>query len=178
MPRKFALISLLCLSILLLAGCGYNGTVPTSTGSSVTVTAISAITPGPTGGTTPSPSTGPSSHSGEVTVQTSAASYHAQDSIVITISNGTSQTISFADHQSNCTIVLLQHQHATNWDSINPCRLMTLTRFLSLDAGKSTTVTLRTSVTAWQTGTYRVAFSYNTGQGSGTVAYSAIFQIS
>lgn len=177
MPGKLAFTFLLGLSILLLAGCGYNGTV-TSSGSTATVTAVSAITPG---AATASSSPVPGSHSGSVTVQISASHYHTQDTIGVTISNGTSQTISFADHQSNCTMVLLQHQNAANWEPVNICKLMTLTRFLSLKAGQSTTATLRTAGTAWQTGEYRVAFSYSAGAdgqpGSSGVAYSPVFQV-
>lgn len=181
MHGKLAFILLLGLSILLLAGCGYNGSITSSTGSTATVTAVSALTPSATRAATASTSPIPNSHSGSVTVQISALHYHTQDTIGVTISNGTSQTISFADHQSNCTMVLLQHQNAANWDSVNLCKLMTLTRFLSLKAGQSTTVTLHASETAWQTGTYRVAFSYNAGAdsqpGSSGVAYSPMFQI-
>ncbi|MGH2506914.1 MAG: hypothetical protein ACRDHZ_05805 [Ktedonobacteraceae bacterium] len=182
MKRNFLAFSLLlCLSILLLAGCGYNGTAPTLTGSTITLTAISAVTPGTTVTSAASTSPTPGSHTSGVTVQLSASGYHTQDTIVVTISNGTAQTISFADHQSNCTIALLQHQNAANWDSVNICRLMTLTRLLTLQADQSTTVTLHTSSTAWQVGTYRVAFSYSTGadgdHGAAAVAYSPVFQI-
>ncbi len=183
MSGKFALTLLLCLSLLLLAGCGYNGTATTSTGSPATVTAVTAITPGAT--TTAAavtPSTTPNAHSGNVTVQLSASGYHAHEAITVTISNGTAQTISFADHQSNCTVVLLQRQNTANWDSVNLCKLMTLTRLLSLNAGKSTTAILQASGTTWQTGTYRVAFGYSAGpdgsSGPATVAYSSVFQVS
>jgi outer membrane lipopolysaccharide assembly protein LptE/RlpB len=179
MNRKFALILLLSLSILLLAGCGYNGTVRTLTGGTVAVPATSTTS---SGTTTTSPSTTPNLHTSGVTVRVSASGYHVHDTIMVTISNNTSQTISFADHQSNCTIVLLQHQNAANWGQVNLCKLMTLTRFLSLKAGQSTTATLHASGTDWQTGTYRVAFSYVMGadghQGSTGVVYSPIFQVS
>jgi len=172
MRTKLALSCLLCLGILLLAGCGYNGTAtPTTAGSSTTVTAVTpgAITPSATTAATVAPS---GSRSGHVTMKISASSYHSNDTIVVTITNGTSQPISFADHQSNCTIVLLQRQDGPSWQQIGQCRLMIATRFLSLDAGKSETVSLKAPTTLWQKGTYRVTFTYGVA-----VLYSSLFQI-
>lgn len=170
MRRSIVWSLLLGLVLLLLAGCGYHGTTtsgPAATSSGPPATATAILPPPP-----------PNVQAGGVTVQLSAPSYHAHDTIVVTISNGASQAISFADHQSNCTVVLLQQQRAASWEPVNACRLMTLTRFLSLKAGQSTTATLRTSDTAWSAGTYRVAFSYRMGRGPAAVAYSPLFQIS
>lgn len=170
MKRSIVWPFLLGLCLLLLAGCGYNGTTtsgPAATFSGPPATATAILPPPP-----------PNVQASGVTVQLSARGYHAHDTIVVTISNGTSQAISFADHQSNCTVVLLQQQRAASWESINACKLMTLTRFLSLKAGQSTTATLRTSGTTWSTGTYRVAFSYRMGSSPAAVAYSPLFQIS
>lgn len=175
MRRNISLL-LLCLGLLLLAGCGYNGNA-TSTGSGLpgTATVVSRVTPGAT--STPTTTTGPLSTSGHVSVQLSTTGYHIHDPITVTITNGTSQSIGFADHQSDCTIVLLQRQNTASWTPIGICRLMTLTRFLSLDAGKSTTVSLRAPATGWQTGSYRVLFSYGGTHGNGNAASSAVFQI-
>ena len=123
--RMNMFLPLLCLGLVLLAGCGYNGNATTSTGNSVTATTVPRVTPATTPTATVMPTGTPASGSGGVFVHLSASGYHAHDTIVVTITNGTSQTISFADHQSNCTIVLLQHQNATTWEPVSLCKLMT-----------------------------------------------------
>ncbi len=158
-------LPLLGLGLVLLAGCGYNGKATPSTGDAATATAVPSITPGATAtaATTATPAATQPSSAGGVTVQLSASGYHAHDTIVVTVTNGTSQTIAFPDHQSNCTVVLLQNQSATNWESVSICKEMILTRILTLGAGKSQSVSLHAPGTGWQTGTYRVTFSYGVG---------------
>lgn len=174
---------LLCLGLVLLAGCGYNGNTPASTGNSVTATTASSATPGTTAtATAATPAATRAPGSGGVTVQLSASGYHAHGTIVVTITNGTSQTIAFPDHQSNCTIVLLQRQSATGWQPVSICREMILTRILTLGAGKSQSVSLHASDSGWQTGTYRVTFGYGAGANAnaahGLAVSSPVFQVS
>lgn len=171
----------LCLCILLLAGCGYNGnTSNTSTNTAAQpATATAPVTPAATA----TPRTTPGASSAGVSVRSSASTYHPNETIVITITNATAQPISFADHQTNCSIVLLQHRDGTSWKSIALCKLMTLTRFLSLAAGHSSTISLKASAT-WQKGDYRAAFTYSMGsletagtRRPATISYSPIFQV-
>ncbi|MGH2478982.1 MAG: hypothetical protein ACRDHW_04935 [Ktedonobacteraceae bacterium] len=179
--RMNVFLPLLCLGLVLLAGCGYNGNATTSTGNSATATSVPRVTPATSPTATVMPTGTHASGSGGVSVHLSASGYHAHDTIVVTITNGTSQTISFADHQSNCTIVLLQRQNATTWEPVSLCKLMILTRILSMDAGKSQTVSLHAPASGWQTGMYRVSFSYNGGASASrspvAAASSPVFQV-
>lgn len=173
---------LLCLGLVLLAGCGYNGNTPTSTGNSAMAAGTPSVTPGATAtATAATPAATRASGSGGVTIQLSASGYHARDTIVVTIANGTSQTIAFPDHQSNCTIVLLQRQSATSWQPVSICREMILTRILTLGAGKSQIVSLHAPGNGWQTGTYRVTFGYGVGANAsaarGSTVSSLVFQV-
>lgn len=173
----------LCLCILLLAGCGYNGKTSNSSTNTAAqpATATAPITPAATATATPRITPGTSSTG--VSVRSSASTYHPNETIVITITNATTQPISFADHQTNCSIVLLQHRDGTSWKSVALCKLMTLTRFLSLAAGHSSTISLKASDT-WQKGDYRAAFTYSMGsletagtRRPATISYSPIFQV-
>lgn len=183
MLAKSAFSLLLCLAILLLASCGYNGSAPTITGASQAATATPPITPGATVTANATAHTTPGASSGRVSVHISASAYRINETITVTVNNATAQTISFADHQSNCSIVLLQRQVGSSWESVGICKLMTLTRFLSMGAGKSSTVSLR-PLGAWQTGNYRVAFTYSLGsigatstRSPATISYSPMFQV-
>jgi hypothetical protein len=169
---------------LLLAGCGYNsaftttGAPPTTTGSATTSTAVVRLTPGATS-TATTISQGAAGQG--VIVQTSAALYHPGQSIVVVILNHTTRTIVFANHQSNCTVVLLQVQAGSLWQSVALCRLMTVTKLLALGAGKSLSVTLSPAPSAWSAGTYRIAFRYASNSlsdpGSFQNIFSSLFRI-
>lgn len=201
MMRAKVIFLLLCLAFLLV-GCGNNSGVtdssqtpsPTSTrpdsghatpspsgatpvtGKSTPPTA--SITPGPDK-STPSPSVTPGTEG--VQVQVSASVYQTTDTIVVTISNASPSPIVFADHQTNCTVVLLQRQVGSSWESFSPCKLMTLTRRLTLEAGKQLTVSLKSGLSARPVGSYRITFRYSeqTGNANGLAlnAYSPVFLI-
>jgi hypothetical protein len=183
MRVKISLLFSLCLGLLLLAGCGYSGTVSTPAQNTPTLaptaTAVPRITPGTHPTATPSPAHIPVPGSGQVVVQLSALTYRPGASIGITILNRTSQRIVFSDHQSECSVVLLQHQTALSWEPVALCKLMIVTRLHELAAGASQTVSLMAPVQP--AGTYRVVFSYNGGtslnRGSLQVSYSPQFQV-
>lgn len=181
MRMKISLLLFLCLGVVLLAGCGYNGAVGTPGQSSATfaptVTAVPRSTPG--AHPTATPAHTPPSGSGQVVVQLSALTYRPGATMNITIINRTSQRVVFADHQSECSVVLLQHQTALSWDTVAPCKLMIVTRLHELAAGASQSVSLKAP--SAPTGTYRVVFSYNGGArvspGAFAFAYSPLFQV-
>jgi hypothetical protein len=181
MRMKISLLLFLCLSVILLAGCGYNGAVGNTGQNSATfaptVTAVPRITPGLHPTVTPTPTH--TSSSGQVVVQLSALTYQPGATIAVTIINRTSQRIVFADHQSDCSVVLLQHQTALSWEPVALCKLMIVTRLHGLAAGASQAVSLKAPSTP--TGAYRIVFSYSGGpspsRGSLLAAYSPLFQV-
>lgn len=182
MRMKISLFLSLCLGAVLLAGCGYNGAVGSNAGqSSATFTPAGTTVPRITPGAHPTPTATPAhtpTASGQVAVQIAALVYQPGATINITIINRTSQRILFSDHQSECSVVLLQHQTALSWESVAPCKLMIVTRMHQLAAGASQAVVLRALSPA---GVYRIVFRYNTGSGvsSGAfaTAFSTLFQV-
>jgi hypothetical protein len=129
-----------------------------------------------TGGQTPQPT----ATSGQVTVSVGAASYASTSTVQVTITNGSSAPIYFADHNTSCTVIELQRQTGGSWSTANPCKLAIATREHSLDAGKTMSVSL-TPGNGWAAGTYRATLQYWTGahfSGQNSAAYSAGFQIS
>lgn len=184
---KRTLILLLALS-LFLVGCGYNG-VTTTTGASpsatsvagtpTVVTRLTPVTPGATSTTTAPPQGTPGQG---VIVQISASRYGPHDAIMVTIFNHTTQTIFFRNHQTECTVVLLQLQAGSIWQSVAPCKLMIVTKLFSLDASKSLNLSLRPPPAGWSAGTYRVAFHYGSKTPVSPTAslnvFSPLFQVS
>jgi hypothetical protein len=147
--------------LLLLEGCGYNG------GS----------------GDTP-PATPPSVPPADLVVlHVGAASYQAGERVRVTIRNQGKHTISFTDHKTNCTVLLFEHQVGSSWEAVAPCKLMTMTRFHSLQAGATGDVTLLPSL-GWPAGTYRAKLDYNVpssvpnaSSGSQKTVYSSEFRV-
>jgi hypothetical protein len=70
-----------------------------------------------------------------------AADHHTTDTISLTLSNQ-STPISFPDHLTNCTVILLPRQVIGGWHNNNVCQLMTRTDLHKLEAGKSLTIDL------------------------------------
>ncbi|GAC1348905.1 MAG: hypothetical protein NVSMB27_18390 [Ktedonobacteraceae bacterium] len=144
--------------VFLLVGCGSN--------------AGSGATPTPTGKPTQQPPTLP------VTLQVGAASYPLGSVISVTIKNQSGQTISFPDHRTNCTVLLLERQVASSWVPVAPCKLMIVTRIHSLNTGEVQEVKLITS-NQWPAGLYRARLDYGVGPGFGTpkIIYSSEFHV-
>ncbi len=94
--------------VAVLAGCGLN-TTTNATGLSTTT-----AEPSSTAATKASPMTTSSSISavrtGPVTLHVGAQFYRTGDTISVTLSNQSNQTIYFPDHLTNCTVILLQRQ--------------------------------------------------------------------
>lgn len=132
-----------------------------------------------TGGTGAMSSPGPT-HG--VVVEVGATSYHATDTINVTVKNVLTGDIMVTDHQTSCTIVQLQTQTSSGWQNQGGCALGTPTRRMPMKAGNTTAVALspsagQISVKPWPAGTYRVAFTYQIGEAASETVYSAPFTI-
>lgn len=142
--------------LFLLAGCGHN--------------AGSGATPSPTG----KPPTLP------VTLQMGATGYARGSTISVTIQNQSGQTIYFADHRTNCTVLLLEQQVNGAWEPVAPCRLMIATRLHALKTGETSTITIVTT-DRWSTGHYHSRLDYSFQQDAGvngpTPVYSNMFTL-
>jgi hypothetical protein len=123
-----------------------------------------------------------------VTLQVSATLYQANDTITVTLSNQSSQTIYFPDHLTSCTVILLQRQKVQPLQplesenepaGVNPCRLGIATREHSLGVGQSLVVKLVAPSNGWLPGHYLARLSYRTSRtaGTSTTISSAVFQI-
>ena len=138
--------------------------------------ADNGASPTPTAGISPSPTATPphSGSTGPVTLHTSAAFYKAGDTITVNVNNRSSQTIYFPDHQTNCTVVLLQREKVqpqasdNGQDGINPCPLDIPTRMHSLGPGASLVVKLVAPKNGWLVGLYHATLSYRTSPAAGS----------
>jgi hypothetical protein len=99
--RLFLIVGVIIIAAQL-SGCGQNGSAGGGTKTTPTPTNV----PSPTVTTAPLPtaSTGPA------TLRVGATTYHATDTISVTLSNQSTQTMYFPDHLTNCTVILLQHK--------------------------------------------------------------------
>jgi len=127
---------------------------------------------------------------GPVTLHSNAKVYRINDTIFVTVSNQSNQTIYFPDHLTNCTVILLQRlkvqplagasvQTGINPFGINPCRLEILTRIHSLGPGRRLVVRLVAPLNGWPPGLYHATLTYGTSlnAGSSTTIYSAVFRV-
>ena len=142
----------------------------------------------PSADATPSgtPGAGDQLVSGQVTLALDKQTYQPGDTIVVTINNGLSQTISTTDHQTNCTLVTAEYLAGSQWQAVGACRLMTPTRIVPLPANSSTVQQLvvpesSSDGSSWPAGTYRVTLVYSGGdEGTavpGGLVHSAEFTI-
>jgi hypothetical protein len=132
-----------------------------------------------TPGNTPNPGTVTSGH---VTVTASKAQYGPTETVTATIANGLSSSILAADHQSDCTVLLIEYLTGQTWQPQNLCLLKTATRLISFGAGTATSQPLHPpsgpNTSGWPVGTYRIAFTYRLSpSGPETTVYSAQFTI-
>jgi hypothetical protein len=116
--------------------------------------------------------------SGQVTLTLDKQRYGAHDTVVVTIANGLSQMIWAADHQTDCTVLVAEQAHASAWEGVDNCRLMTPTSLTPLPLGATTE---RLDTSGWLTGTYRITLTYGGGDegrgGPGGTAHSVEFSI-
>ena len=161
-PSPFALAALPVLLIVLLAGCGRVSSGAAGDATSPTQTAMASMTA--TAG-------GRAAVANAVTITLDRAQYATSDTITVMINNGLATAITVVDHQTNCSIVVLQAQTNGGWQSIHNCRIMTPTRLSHLAAGGVTRVRLvpgggQLATTPWAAGTYRVVMTYGAGASS------------
>lgn len=181
--QRLLLIFSALTALALLAGCGSNTTA--------NQTGLSTSTPEPSSSsaTKPSPTTSGNStaaaRTGPVTLHVDAQYYRKGDTISVTLSNQSNQTIYFPDHLTNCTVILLQRlkvQPLAGDDVqviFDPCRLAIATRIHSLDAGQHLVERLVASPSGWVPGLYYATLSYRTSldAGSSTTIKSGVFTV-
>ncbi|HEU4784631.1 MAG TPA: hypothetical protein VFS83_14915 [Ktedonobacterales bacterium] len=149
--------------VLTLAACGVTttgGQQPGgATSSPPTATATSTATPG----RTPVSSVLPTS---AITLTTDHASYTASATIIVTLINHRSTSIFTFDHQTSCTILTLQRQTTSGWQTVGGCSLGRMTAQVEIQAGATMKITIAPTAgqihpTPWAAGTYRAVLNYS-----------------
>jgi hypothetical protein len=181
---------MICLAVSMLiplTGCGHNsaggsGSQPGSTatpgshsgftgipGSLQPVKTSTLLTTVPT--RLPSPPPAPQPLHGTVVLHVDATPQSAHEAITFTLHNQTNQTIFFADHQSGCTVILVQmvpgSQDNGLWQTLAPCKALTMTRLHMLEAGLSLTFTFNPPSGQWTPGLYRGVLTYAAAETDG-----------
>ena len=181
MSRRIYLLLTTCLllALPLLAACGQNAAGngsnagPQGSGSNeATKQATPAITPvgTVTAITTLKPGTG-----GPVTLSLAGSSYKAADIITVTLNNKGSGGIEFADHNTDCKVVVLQQQVAGSWQTMRPCKTMIATRLHSLATGENLAIQIGSPNHQWQPGHYRFGLTYRSSRSGWITIYSQEF---
>ncbi|HLI90903.1 MAG TPA: hypothetical protein VKV37_19595 [Ktedonobacteraceae bacterium] len=195
MSRRSRLLITVCplLLLALLAGCEANGqqttgaTIPSANATfqgtpGVIPAQTQTITlPGKPAATVPPTATPRGSvptANGPVTLSVNASSYQAGDAIIVTLRNQSARPIAFPDHLTDCSVVLLQQQVGINWQPVDLCRSMIMSKLHTLAARQNLIVQLMPP-TQWSPGTYRCRVSYASPGNSGLMetVFSAQFQI-
>lgn len=155
--------------LLLLTGCGVNTTgnsssQPGFTGTPGNAQLVKTGVPTNAPATSPTPSP-PAVLTGKVTLQIDTMPQQASDAIMVSLHNQTNQVIVFADHLTECTVLLLQVQpqsptNSGTWQAVAPCRLMIATRLHALEPGQTLTIKLIPPGGQWVSGLYRAVLSY------------------
>lgn len=148
----------LAAGVMLLAGCGMAGTTGSTGPGSGNVT------------------------SSQVRVVPDKQQYRSSETVVATITNGLSASITTQDHQSDCTVVTVERLAGQMWQPQNMCQLKSPTRLVPLAAGATIAQQVRppTSLASsgWSAGTYRIVFAYRQGAtDQDTTIYSATFTV-
>ena len=174
MQRLFVILSTLT-ALALLAGCGSD--------TPANRTDLSSSTPEPSP-TTGGRSTG-AAGGGTVTLQSDTRFYHTGDTITVTLSNQSNQTIYFPDQLTNCTVILLQRSKVqpkagdVGQGTSGQCGPAIASRMHSLGSGQRLVVRLVASSGGWVPGLYRASLSYRTSLDAGpsTTISSAVFTV-
>lgn len=156
---------------------GFTGTP----GSAQLVKKNTLLTAVPTRQLSPPPAAQPMR--GTVTLQVNVVPQSAHDAITFTLNNQTNQTIFFADHHSGCTVILLQMvpglQDNGQWQTLAPCKVLTMTRMQTLAAGQNLTITFNPPSGQWTPGLYRGVLSYAAAETDGQrkTIFSTTFKV-
>ena len=154
-----AAIALGLLACLLLAACGVT-TAPGLGGQSSAKT-----TPAPTG-TPATPSAADTQlPTGSVVLTVASASYTRSSTIIVTLTNRSSGSIFAYDHQTSCTILSLQRQTSSGWQTVGSCAMGILTRQIEIRAGETMKIALAPGAgtiraAPWPAGTCHAVLRY------------------
>ncbi|OLB34205.1 MAG: hypothetical protein AUH05_16080 [Ktedonobacter sp. 13_2_20CM_53_11] len=187
--RLMICLAVSMLVLLPLTGCGQNAAGSsgsqsgfTGTPGSVQLVKTSTLqTMVPT--RLPSPPPAPQPMRGTVVLHVDAVPQSAHEAITFTLHNQTNQAIFFADHQSGCTVILLQmvpgSQDNGQWQTLAPCKALTMTRLHMLEAGQNLTITFNPPSGQWTPGLYRGVLNYALAEtdGQGQTIFSSIFKV-
>lgn len=188
--RRFARMAfapIVLASVLVIASCGQT-TTPSSRQSSIesnqTPTATSTVSQA---GATVTSGANPPPIAGSVTLTLDQQRYTAASLIIVTIHNGTQRAIWAMDHQTSCTVLVLERQSQGRWYRVGQCALATPTRPVSIQPGGSLVQRLSSyqemnTGAGWQTGSYRTTLTYHVGDDTtsltgGSVIHSTAFTI-
>lgn len=108
---------------------------------------------------------------GQVRVVVENGSYAPDSTIFAWAGNGLSQCIYAADHHSGCSIIVLERQVDGAWQPQANCQTATPARAIVLPPMQADFIRLSPPAAGaqpgvWQTGTYRVAFTYRLDEAS------------
>jgi hypothetical protein len=101
-----------------------------------------------------------------VTLTQDKQHYAPGDPIVVTVHNELPQTIWAADHQTSCTVVLVERLEQGEWSGEQNCALMRASRLVPLAAQSIITQTLSAAqgfladADGWPAGIYRLTLTY------------------
>lgn len=161
--KMLIFMSMLALS---LAACGYNSSPSPSTGGSGSGGNTPTSTPTTKQSTPTTPTVSPA---GAVMLVLDKTRYASNETVTVTIVNGLAKNIYTTDHQSDCTMLMLEWQSPTGWVMVGRCRTMVLSRMYMLKPGSATRQQLvpafsipgTSTPEQWRPGTYRVTFFYH-----------------
>jgi subtilase family serine protease len=108
-----------------------------------------------------------------VVVSTDQSSYPTDATIQVTVKNSLNAAIYAFDSQASCSVLQLQIQNGSSWQSVPVarCSLGRPTQIISIDADSTYTATIQASSipgheVLFPTGTYRLILNYATSQSS------------
>jgi hypothetical protein len=168
----------ICASLLLLSACGLSSGASSS----------ARLTGGAQGSPSPSASAAasPAIQQGAVAVVLDKTRYASGDTVNATILNGLDHTIFAADHQTDCTVLVVEQQTGAGWQRVGRCLLASPTRLVPFAASSQTATPLANGPAgnggaSWGAGTYRVSLTYLNSDtditAAGSTVYSATFTL-
>lgn len=105
---------------------------------------------------------------GGLVISTDSDTYNIGDTIIVTLTNQGSQSITVYDHLTNCSVIQLQRQEDGTWKDVYPCNRLIATFPHDVEPGQSLAVEFDSS--SYDPGLYRATESSHT-------AFSDEFQI-
>jgi hypothetical protein len=120
-----------------------------------------------------------------VVLTTDHPSYATTSTIIVTLTNHRLDSIFAFDHQTSCTILTLQRQTASGWQTVGGCALGRMTQQIEIKAGTTLKIPLAPNAgqihpAPWPAGTYRAVLGYalqRQEMATGSMAVSPTFFI-